>query len=84
MGLMRQSDGSTGNQAFCQEGATPMPNSQFKMRPRFLTDLHHIRVIYYDVNDPFWGRKLIDKVAEDILSAIKNPKEAIFKSEEEG
>lgn len=46
-------------------------------------DLHHIRVIYYDVNDPFWGEKLIDKVAENILSAIKNPKEAIFKGEGE-
>jgi len=47
-------------------------------------DLRHIRVIYYDVNDPFWGRNLIDKVAEEILSAIKNPKEAIFKPEEQG
>lgn len=43
-------------------------------------DLQHIRVIYYDVMDPFWGQKLIDKVAENILSAIKNPEEAIFKS----
>lgn len=43
-------------------------------------DLHHIRVIYYDVNDPFWGNKLIEKVAENILSAIKNPEEAIFTS----
>jgi hypothetical protein len=42
-------------------------------------DLHHIRVIYYDVNDPFWGNKLVEKVAENILSAIKNPAEAIFK-----
>lgn len=42
-------------------------------------DLHHIRVIYYDVNDPFWGTKLIDKVAENVLSAIKNPEEAIFR-----
>lgn len=42
-------------------------------------DLHHIRVIYYDVNDPFWGNKLIDKIAENVLSAIKNPEEAIFK-----
>ena len=42
-------------------------------------DLQHIRVIYYDVTDPFWGQKLIDKVAENILSAIKNPEEAIFK-----
>jgi hypothetical protein len=44
-------------------------------------DLHHIRVIYYDVTDPFWGEKLIAKVAENILSALKNPEEAIFKSE---
>jgi hypothetical protein len=43
-------------------------------------DLHHIRVIYYDVTDPFWGTKLIEKVAENILSALKNPEEAIFKS----
>ncbi len=42
-------------------------------------DLKHIRVIYYDVNDPFWGSKLIDKVAENIVSAIKNPEEAVFK-----
>lgn len=45
-------------------------------------DLQHIRVIYYDVNDPFWGSKLIDKIAENILSAIKNPAEAIFKGED--
>jgi hypothetical protein len=43
-------------------------------------DLQHIRVIYYDTNDPFWGSKLIEKVAENILSAIKNPGEAVFKS----
>ena len=43
-------------------------------------DLQHIRVIYYDVMDPFWGQKLLDKVAENILSAIKNPEEAIFES----
>ena len=42
-------------------------------------DLQHIRVIYYDTNDPFWGNKLMEKVAENILSAIKNPEEAIFK-----
>jgi hypothetical protein len=42
-------------------------------------DLHHIRVIYYDMNDPFWGTKLIEKVAENILSAIQNPEEAVFK-----
>ena len=28
-------------------------------------DLKQIRVIYYDVSDPFWGEKLIDKVAEN-------------------
>jgi hypothetical protein len=42
-------------------------------------DLHHIRVIYYDVADPFWGEKLVAKVAENVLSALKNPEEAIFK-----
>lgn len=47
-------------------------------------DLHHIRVIYYDVTDPFWGNKLIEKVAENILSAIKNPEEAIFKRHSAG
>lgn len=43
-------------------------------------DLQHIRVIYYDVNDPFWGSKLIDKIAENILSALKTPEEAVFKT----
>ena len=43
-------------------------------------DLQHIRVIYYDVHDPFWGEKLIEKVAENILSAIQNPEEAVFKA----
>lgn len=43
-------------------------------------DLTHIRVIYYDVTDPFWGEKLISKVAENILSALQNPEEAIFKA----
>jgi len=41
-------------------------------------DLNHIRVIFYDINDPFWGQKLIDKISENILSAIENPGEAIF------
>jgi len=47
-------------------------------------DLHHIRVIYYDVTDPFWGSKLVEKVAENILSALKNPEEAVFKAPDEG
>lgn len=42
-------------------------------------DLRHIRVIIYDTADPFWGNKLLDKVAENILSAIKNPEEAILR-----
>lgn len=41
-------------------------------------DVKHVRVIYYDVSDPFWGSKLIDKVAENILSALKNPTEAVL------
>ncbi|HEV2498476.1 MAG TPA: hypothetical protein VGY31_02720 [Terriglobia bacterium] len=44
-------------------------------------DVRHVRVIYYDMRDPFWGTKLIDKVAENILSALKNPAEAILFSE---
>lgn len=43
-------------------------------------DLHHIRVIYYDITDPFWGTKLIDKIAENVVSALKNPEEALFKT----
>lgn len=45
-------------------------------------DLRHIRVILYDQTDPFWGEKLIDKVADNIRSAISNPEEAIFTVEE--
>lgn len=41
-------------------------------------DIRHVRVIYYDMRDPFWGKKLIEKVAENILSALKNPEEAIL------
>ncbi len=49
----------------------------------FFLRLKHIRVIYYDVADPFWGQKLLNKVAENILSAIENPSEAIFKTDAE-
>jgi hypothetical protein len=42
-------------------------------------DLRHIRVILYDQSDPFWGPKLIDKIADNIKSAISNPEEAIFR-----
>jgi len=41
-------------------------------------DVKHIRVIFYDMNDPFWGDKLIAKVSENILSALANPDEAIL------
>jgi len=41
-------------------------------------DVRHVRVIYYELTDPFWGEKLIAKVAENIISALKNPKEAIL------
>ncbi len=39
-------------------------------------DLQHIRVIYYDRDDPFWGEKLIEKIAENITFVINNPGEA--------
>jgi hypothetical protein len=42
-------------------------------------DIQHIRVIYYNVYDPFWGEKLISKIAENVLSAIQNPGEAILR-----
>jgi hypothetical protein len=45
-------------------------------------DLRHIRVILYDQADPFWGQKLIDKIADNISSAIKDPEEAIFRAED--
>ena len=46
-------------------------------------DLRHIRTIFYDQRDPFWGVKLINKVADNIRSALENPEEAIFRIEEE-
>jgi len=45
-------------------------------------DLRHIRVILYDQADPFWGQKLIDKIADNIKSAVRDPEEAIFRVEE--
>ena len=42
-------------------------------------DLRHIRTIFYDLNDPFWGEKLIDKIADNIRSALENPEGAIFR-----
>jgi len=45
-------------------------------------DLRHIRVIVYDQTDPFWGEKLIDKVADNIRSAVETPEDAIFRIDE--
>ena len=45
-------------------------------------DLRHIRAIFYDQTDPFWGPKLIDKIADNIKSALTNPEEAIFRVDE--
>ncbi|MGH2556405.1 MAG: hypothetical protein ACRDHO_11885, partial [Actinomycetota bacterium] len=42
-------------------------------------DLRHIRVILYEQTDPFWGQKLIDKIADNIKSALADPEEAIFR-----
>jgi hypothetical protein len=42
-------------------------------------DVQHIRVIYYNVLDPFWGDKLIAKITENVLSALSNPGEATLK-----
>lgn len=41
-------------------------------------DLRHVRAIYYDKDDPFWGAKLVEKVAEKILSVLQDPKDAIL------
>lgn len=41
-------------------------------------DVQHIRVIYYDVYDPYWGDKLVSKIAENVLSALQNPQEAML------
>lgn len=46
-------------------------------------DLQHIRVILYDQTDPFWGQKLIDKISDNVKSAISNPEEAIFRADAE-
>lgn len=41
-------------------------------------DLRHLRYIKYDKEDPFWGQKLIDKIADSIKLAISDPEAAIF------
>lgn len=46
-------------------------------------DLRHIRVILYDQHDPFWGQKLIDKIADNIKAALNDPEEAIFRIADE-
>jgi len=32
----------------------------------------------YDKDDPFWGPKVVEKVAEKILSVLQDPKDAIL------
>jgi hypothetical protein len=34
----------------------------------------------FNLTDPFWEARLIEKVAQNILSALTNPEEAIFKT----
>lgn len=41
-------------------------------------DLRHLCVIYYDQDHPFWGTKLIEKIAETILPVLQDPKDAIL------
>jgi hypothetical protein len=43
-----------------------------------LFDEQHIRVIYYDVYDPFWGEKPIAKIVEKVLSALEHPGDAVL------
>jgi hypothetical protein len=45
-------------------------------------DVHHIRVIYYNINDPFWGEKLISKIADNLSSALSNPEEAVLEAKD--
>lgn len=45
-------------------------------------DLRHIRVVLYDQTDPFWGQKLIDKIADKLKVALSNPEDAIFRVDE--
>ena len=58
-------------QARCLCRVESTPSSPF--------DPHDIRVIYYDMRDPFWGEKLVAKVSENIVSALKNPGGALLK-----
>jgi hypothetical protein len=39
-------------------------------------DVQQVRVIYYDKEDPFSGQKLIEKVAQNVLSPLQDPKDA--------
>jgi len=37
--------------------------------------------VVYDTADPFWGQKLIDKIADKVRTALEDPEEAIFRPE---
>jgi hypothetical protein len=43
-------------------------------------DLRNLRVIYYDLSDPFWGANLIKRIVESIEDVLSNPSGAIFKA----
>jgi len=40
-------------------------------------DLRHMRVLYYDLRDPYWGPNLVDSVAASIAHALRNPEQAM-------
>ena len=45
-------------------------------------DVQHIRVIFYDINDPFWGDKLKLKIKDMIITTLENPSDGmLFKDE---
>jgi len=49
-------------------------------------DLRHLRVIVYDINDPFWGEKLKDDITAYLKNAKNDPKKSIpqpFRDESE-
>jgi hypothetical protein len=60
--------------SFCQPSSALALDSELRGRRENEGDVpfdsKHIRVIYYNVSDPFWGEKQIENVAETILSAL--------------
>jgi hypothetical protein len=52
--------------------------------PSIPFDVQHIRVIRYDVTNPFWGIKLKDEVTENVVSALNNYNQPTFKADAHG